>query len=242
MAQNKLFDDGSPKWDGEGADPLERYWTPDWCVKALLAHQHMAPRLNASPPVTVWEPCSGDSRIADGLRSHWERDHRWFDVIETDISPVGDRYPAVDFLDWAQVKAFAEETFAFGSAGIPFTECGPDWVVTNTPFSNAPEFWRMAWRVAQVGVAMLLPANFLEGCSDPSRPSYRLDILDEHPPATVIHLGRFNFVMPSAGKGPSKEHMWCVWRKEDAGEFAGLTRHIYHDPAVFPDLPTECFR
>jgi hypothetical protein len=194
-----LFPDELPSWDGDGPDPLERYWTPRHCVDALLRHAgHMIAG-------TVWEPCAGARHISsvladvDGISR----------VYESDISPVGDAYPRLDFL-------LRDEHWRVIESPV-------DWVVTNPAFGIAADIVRVALDTAHEGVAMLLPANFWEGTVTDGR----RDLLTSCPPTHCIHLGRFNFIMPGGGNGPSKEHMWLIW--EHHCQWRGLTEHIYHD-------------
>lgn len=63
---------------------LDAYFTPPWCVDALLTRVRIRPR--------VWEPACGDGAICKVL------ERRGYEVIATDIADHGYGEPGRDFL------------------------------------------------------------------------------------------------------------------------------------------------
>jgi len=106
------------------------YETPKWQTAALRG------RLKISG--TVFEPCVGDSSIADEFRDCC--------VATNDINS---ERTADWHLDAARPDAWKS-----------FHAC--DWVVTNPPFNRAFEILTLAHKHARKGVVMLLRLSFLE--------------------------------------------------------------------------------
>lgn len=130
----------------------------------------------------VLECCVGDGAIADVLESP-ERT-----ILRNDIDP---RMPNLNSV--------------FDAANRREWRAFPDWVVTNPPFSCAPEIIPIAHDRSRLGVAMLLRLSFLEPVEN------RGHWLNQHPPTTLIVLPRISFT--GDGKTDNVTCAWMVWDK-----------------------------
>ena len=199
--QKALFDIGTPQWDGDGRDPLDRYYTPESATQALL--DYMGPRIYG----VVWEPCCGQDWIGRVVRKHPGVER----VILTDVDPDSAREEEFDFLS-------SEAVFDF-----------QDWIVTNPPYviphwrngtATASDFVRealayqkdraQASAMTPCGVAMLLRLSWLEPCKE------REDIFREHPPTDVLILPRVHYI-----NAPGSNNMtsaWVIWDPTRQGQ------------------------
>lgn len=103
----------------------------------------------------------------------------------------------------------------------------PDWVVTNPPFSLAPEIVPMAYNRSRIGVAILLRLSFLEPVEN------RGHWLNQHPPTTLIVLPRISFT--GDGKTDNVTCAWMVWDKRATAQRIAVARN----PKFTKSLLTE---
>lgn len=89
----------------------------------------------------VLEPCCGQGAISSYLIN------QGFDVSATDIKH-GCEYDATQLNYWKKLSV------------------KPDWIITNPPFTDAPEILKYSLEHSRVGVAMLLRLSFLEPCKN----------------------------------------------------------------------------
>jgi hypothetical protein len=150
-------------------NPLEFFETPIGLTRALVQ------RLHLTGPII--EPCVGDGAIAREL----EKLH--LKVITNDIDP---ERPADFTLDATQQASWDL-----------MPSCS--WAVTNPPFSKALDILQLAFKKAEVGVAMMLRLSFLEPCEPRAR------WLHAHPPNRVIVLPRVSF------DGKVNDQVTCCW-------------------------------
>jgi len=88
-----------------------------------------------------FEPCIGQGHIAEVIKEYFPKSQ----VIGCDIVNRG--YPNTI------VKDFLKEDI----------KVNPDWIITNPPYKNAREFIEKSLNMSNVGVAMFLKIQFLEG-------------------------------------------------------------------------------
>lgn len=125
----------------ETRDRLDRYYTPEWCTRALLENVDIKPR------AIIWEPCAGVGSISRALT---DAGHR---VICSDIDPASQPHHGGQVADFIQTSWCA------------------DWIITNPPYQvpsmnlKASDFVAHALVMAD-RVAMLLRVTWLEPCGD----------------------------------------------------------------------------
>lgn len=174
-------------------DHLDRYWTPTWCVRTLLA------RLRLEPGTRVLEPCVGrEARIATVLRE------AGCEVVTGDLDEL-----AVAHWHWD----FPAEV-ALRPSAVREQVGELEWVITNPPYltrsTSAARVIEAALELAP-RVAALLRLPWLEPCAD------RLDLLTRRPPLHVVSLPRPAFDGPaisSAGYGSPQANAWVIWAPE----------------------------
>ncbi len=172
----------------QSRDPLERLDTPAPVTRALLKH---CPALRG---LTVLEPCAGAFAIGDVLRHEGPCIVRGFD-----LEPRSDDVVRADTSRPSWWPDFGCVRFS------------PDAVVTNTPFSLAATYWRLAQGFPLV--ALLVRITWLEACAD------REDVRD---PDALIVLPRVKFTGPGAvdgegkayGGGDSATVVWALWAND----------------------------
>lgn len=133
----------------------------------------------------ILECCAGAGDISDVLKT--------IDgsiVLTNDIDPLRD----TDFHEDVSTDF-----------GWRFVDQSFDWIVTNPPFNIAPSIVPLAYRYANIGIAMLLRLSFLEPCLN------RVDFLSEHPPTKLIVCPRVSFT--GDGKTDSVTCAWMIWDK-----------------------------
>lgn len=172
----------------QSKDPLERYDTPAWCTRALLA-KHPAVRMGE----TIFSPCAGDGAIARVLREAGAT------VRQFDIAP---RAPDVKPGDITSRQFWRD-----------YYEGEP--IIDNPPFSLAEDLLQNAIEFGASRIALLLRLSWLESTEsrqdlpDPKRiivlprPKYI-----ESPEARVIR--------EAAGKkwgGDSVTSAWMIWHE-----------------------------
>lgn len=184
------------------------YPTPEWATRELLKQV----------PVrgVVVEPCVGDGAISKAL----EGDRR---VVYTgDIDPQWTPMICGDALDrdfWDRMTQRIAGDFSDIDPGV-------DWIVTNPPFSVAPQIVPITFNRATRGIAMLLRLSYLEPTED------RGAWLNEHPPSAIIVLPRISFT--GNGKTGSVTCAWMVWRKSTT-----LQRIVVAENPKFAARPPE---
>lgn len=191
----------------------DQYFTPPWVTKILLD------RIQGIQGCEVLEPANGLGGISDVLKA------AGIDVVTSDLDP-----------DFENCDICGEDYFT-----SEIGETAVDWIITNPPYSCAPQFVRRALNQAQVGVAMLLRLSFLEPAN--TRPaSKRVDLLTESFPVRhddenkrlqlmeILVLPRIRF------SGPKKDTVttaWFVWKSPD--------HYNYPSPQQFAVIgPEEC--
>jgi hypothetical protein len=130
----------------------------------------------------VFEPCAGKNWITDVLEDHG------LTVFTSDIDEemkTHYHFDATDPGNWDR---------------------NYDWVVTNPPFSKAPEILKNAYEHANVGVAFLARLSFLEPCAGRDKFLLRM------PPDKLIVLPRVSFSRD--GGKDTVTVCWMVWIKK----------------------------
>jgi len=154
---------------------LDAYLTPRWATEELVRRVAIEGE--------VLEPCAGDGAISEVLG-------KLPGVLVT-----------TNDLDWSR-----EGSDWHFDVTIPFdwfclcSQHNFDWIISNPPFSHAPQIVRAAYESARVGIAMLLRLSFLEPCDN------RGAWLAAHPPTRLIVLPRISFT----GDG-GKDMVTCAW-------------------------------
>lgn len=192
----------------EAPDALDFFPTPPWATRALCevvlrlepgpfgyeGWDHEGGRLQAR---SVWEPACGEGHMAEVLAEYFG----W--VHPSDVHDYGKGYPVGSFLgEGADVAQWPR-----GAEQIPVGD-RPDWIITNPPFNKAAEFVTRAISEANVGVALLLRTQWLEGGE-----RYR-DVFSYRPPSLIAQFvervpmvkGRWD---PDGSTATS--YMWFVW-------------------------------
>jgi hypothetical protein len=162
---------------------LDFYETPEELTLSLLKHCPAITRASS-----ILEPCNGHGAISRVL----EREIKKCEIVTNDIDP---EKPA---------------DFNFDATGsIHWKMKFPDWVITNPPFNQSGRIISLAYRHALLGIAFLLPLNFLEPCKD------RVDFLRAagDPDRVIVFNPRPRF-RPDTDKTDSKTVAWFVWHKE----------------------------
>jgi hypothetical protein len=125
----------------EPPDALDFFPTPLWATRALF--RHVLPALGVETVGRVWEPACGEGHMAEVIN-----EFAGLPVIATDIFDYGYGSAPYDFLG--------------GIFSAPLIE-QVDWIITNPPFKPAEQFALRALDFARVGVALLLPIQWVEG-------------------------------------------------------------------------------
>lgn len=201
---------------------LDYFPTPPWATRALV--EHLTARGELVPAQTIWEPAAGGGHMAEVLRETNA-------VFPSDIHDYGVGYAVGSFISLPPGAPFFETR-----PPLPSPWCdGPDWIVSNPPFSAMAEFIERAVDLANVGVAFLTRTTFLEGGDR----YHRLFSVDRCRPSRVLQFagrvpmqeGRWN----PAGK-TATSYAWIIWLRQrdllfhsefawiDPGARARLTR------------------
>lgn len=158
------------------------YPTPGWATRELLK------RVDISG--WVLEPCVGDEDIAHALRES----EGVLGVVTNDLDRRHDAMTHADATDAAWWKSLAPV----------------HWVVTNPAFTVADQILPLAYKHAEVGVAMLLRLTYMEPCEG------RAAWLAEYPPSGLIVLPRISFT--GDGNTDSVTCAWMVWEHGSYGQ------------------------
>lgn len=168
-------------------DALDRYFTPKWMTRELLARVPISGR--------VFEPCAGDGSIVAMLEK--ESLLRIPEVITNDYDPK---------TEWD----YQRDAVMYDL----FDEVNPDWVVTNPPYDNTilHDIVKNSLQAAYTGVAMLLRLSFLEPTMEKGKTEESW--LIRNPPDLQIVTPRWSFT--GNGKTDSVTTAWYVWYNTDA--------------------------
>ena len=173
----------------EPVDSLDYFPTPPWATRALVECV-IRPLFPQPERFSVWEPACGEGHMARPLGETFR------DVYASDIFPYG--YGDVaDFLPGGMLAAAARRA---------------DWIITNPPFKAGLEFAKRALELADVGVALLVRTQFIEGGD-----RYR-QLFQVAPPAVLAPFverapmvrGRVDGDATSA-----TSYSWLLWVKND---------------------------
>lgn len=118
-------------------DPLDRYYTPQPAIDALLQH---APEIGGGGLLV--DPSSGDGRMVRSLLDAARFSCAFTNDLDSDV----------------QADAHEDAAVAPSWESWPL----PDWVVTNPPWRASSQIARHALRRARFGVALLVRCTFLE--------------------------------------------------------------------------------
>jgi hypothetical protein len=152
----------------------------------------VVPYLRGGP---IWEPAAGGGTMLKVLRTR-------FLSFGSDIEPAAHGIHELDFLA-ADTRACTPKS------------CGA--IVTNPPYSMAPEFCRHALKMmgpVAGQVAMLLRVDFDSGKT-------RRDLFQDNPAwaKKIVLLDRIEWFEPEPGKGgPSENHAWYLWDFQHKGD------------------------
>ena len=179
----------------EPHDSLDDFPTPPWAARALCLHV-----INISDDATVLEPACGRGYLLRGLLPYFIHD------FSADVHNYGEN-KVEDFL----IKPYDRDWIV-------------DWIITNPPFRLAEQFIDRALDIANVGVAMLVRTQFLEGIGRHKR------LFTERAPHIIA---QFAERVPMA-KGrclkttvTATAYCWLVWRGSNA---VGETKFIWIPP------------
>jgi hypothetical protein len=181
-------------------DPDDFYVEPEWCSQRLFEVERFER--------DVWDPACGLCRIVQS-------------ASDAGLMAAGSdkvkRHPA------ALIADFMDEDWAPG----PYGDEGPAHIVCNPPFglcdpsSDHPGFVELALERASGKVAMLLPANWVQGDRRSrwleTTPLYRVYYLSPRPsmpPGAVIEAG----LRPGNG---TTDYAWLIWLKGFSGPWTG---------------------
>lgn len=172
----------------EPADSLDFFPTPPWATRAFC--EHVLTKIEGvgrlvDPGLSALDPACGEGHMALALEEYFDR-------------------------------VFASDIFAYGFGSVadflhPELDAPVvDWIVTNPPFNQGPDFVLRALQLARRGVAMLVRMQFLEG-------ERRLErLFSKHRPAAVfqfaervpMHRGRW-----VVNGSTATAYAWVVWTK-----------------------------
>jgi hypothetical protein len=173
----------------EPADSLDYFPTPPFATRALI--EHVLPVLGVQQSdlsrMIAWEPACGEGHMAEPLAEYFGR------VIASDVFDYG--YGVVaDFL-------------------CEKTSRDADWIITNSPFTDSIPFVLRALKLARIGVAVFVRAQWLE-----TRKRYEL-VFRDRPPTLVAYFvervclckGRWE---PEGSTATA--YCWLVWVRGEA--------------------------
>ena len=165
----------------------DHYPTPPWVTRALWSHV-------GEVGGRVWEPAAGEGHMAAALGEC----PRITQIYASDLHPAETTYmPTEDFL-----------------ADVPGRSMlGIDWIITNPPYALGTKFMRRALdRWPRVGVAMLLPINYLSG---KERHETIYTDPDWHT-SVLIFTQRINMERGVLTRKANSKmcHVWAIWTRE----------------------------
>ena len=194
-------------------DTLDDFPTQPWAGRALCEYILDADLSKYS----VWEPACNRGYLALALAEYFGTVHT------SDIFDYPDKFFFMD----------RREDFLF-----PGSEpAAPvDWIITNPPFKLGEQFVLRALDIAQVGVAMLLRTQFLEG-----KGRYERLFNVQRPRITAVFSERLSLVHGKVDPESSQptSYMWFVWMKHNFGrtfqEWIPPCRARLERPNDYPD-------
>lgn len=189
--------------DGEPWQDLELFPTPPWATRALLQCVPLPEThdIAGGAFTKIWEPCAGLGHMSDVLHDEC----RGF-VFSTDVFDWG-RYNfrqefMIDALNGDAVDRYARS----------FPGDGPDWIITNPPFSQAENMLRNFLGAARKGVAMLLRMQWEET-------EGRYERVYTITPPTLIAQFSERVAMCEGGYDPelsgATAYAWFIWLRDD---------------------------
>lgn len=193
----------------QSRDLLERYDTPAWCTRALLAKY---PQISRG---VYLEPCAGAGAISSVLVQDGP-----CAVISYDVAPRAAGIVQADTL----VSEFWRR--------LPRTS-----VITNPPFSRGAELWRLASHAGAPLIALLLRLSWLEAADDRADiPDPDTVIVLPRP--SFIESPEARAIREAAGKkwsGDSVTSAWMVW--EPGAPRRGVIRVTRRDKRAYERWP-----
>lgn len=167
----------------EATDSLDFFPTPPWAARALV--EHVIKDLAVVKTQSCLEPACGEGHMARALKPYF-KELESYDVHDYGYGKRAN-YLNMHFYDW-------------------------DWIITNPPFRLAEDFILKAFMEANVGVAMLVRTNFLEGINR------HKNLFTPLPPLCVaqfaervpMHKGRLE---PKGSTATA--YCWMVWSKKN---------------------------
>ena len=179
----------------EPQDSPDDFPTPPWATRALLEHTIGTAGLGN---LTCLEPACGAGHMVRVLKEYF-KEVTYADAYDYGLAPVR------DFLSF------------------PYETNAVDWVITNPPFRLAEDFFHQGFRVANVGVALLVRTVFLESIGRLER------LFSKFPPTLVAQFSeRVPMVRGRLDRKASTAtgYAWVVWIKPLGGD----TRLIWIPP------------
>lgn len=177
----------------EPHDSLDFFPTPAWATRALC---DVVLGDKVLRQMNAWDPAAGEGHMVRPLAEYFRI------ASGSDIFDYGAGFQKFDFL------------FE--------TSLGTDWVITNPPFRLADQFVEHALGLAEVGVAMLVRTQFLEGVGrykglfSKRRPA-TVAIFTERVPIIKGKVARW-VINPKTGKPKrvtsATSYCWVVWDKD----------------------------
>jgi len=170
---------------------LDYFPTPPWATRAGAALVRELDPMAADNRILICEPACGGGHMSHVLADNFGNTS----VFASDVFDYDWGHSVQDFL--------SPEWDGFWD---------PDWIVTNPPFSIAPQFALLALERARRGVALLLRSAFSEGAE-----RYRT-LFQPYPP--VIEAQFCERVPMVAGCWDPKAssataYSWFIWTKDD---------------------------
>ena len=169
---------GGAKSDKHEREKDDFYPTPPECTIALM--RYLGPHYFGDK---IWEPACGDGAMVHPFMTAGHT------VIATDLVDRGYGIAGVDFLKTSLIPGVTS-------------------IVTNPPFSLAPEFIRHC-RAMGVAFAMLTKATFWQAGS-------RRELFYETRPRLKLDMQWRPAMKPQRGKSPTMEFAWTVWGADPA--------------------------
>lgn len=189
----------------EPHDSLDFFPTPPWATRALCVY------LSDRAPMAgciAWDPACGQGHMVRPLDEYFDA------AIGTDVHDYGCGYQIHDFL-------------------MPYTPIAggaPEWIVTNPPFRLADQFVVRALELANVGVAMFVRAQFLEGDT-----RFR-QLFSRHRPALILQFTERVILAKGIVRDPAVKYWnekkrrwqlpssataycWVIWQATEPAEF-----------------------
>lgn len=212
---------------GGQRSPADNYPTPNWCVHRFLEEWPPGERM----PVGRWlDPGAGEGNIIYSAQE-WLREQIALGV-ESRLHNLH-LPPRAEDIIWDAVelrkecKPFLEKLTSGSIAIADYFENGPPTpeyysvILTNPPFSLAPQFIERSLDANCRFVVMLLRVNYLGS-------EARNDFMRRHAPDLYVLPNRPSFKL--TGETDSIEYGWFVWDKENLNHGFGSVRLLKTTP------------